>query len=214
MTHARALLSAILLSTALLSVACKADPGDTDGTGGGSSGGTGGDSTTGATTDPTTGASATTGGSTADATSASGGSSGGSTGGGVACDPMNLPAEGSPCVTEGEICSPGCEDPCQFCNVLQCTSGTWQGLEVFPAQCLSCDDVCPFVLQAACAGGPPDLQTCVDGCAANQAACTIAFNQMLACIGTMPAFACDPMGRPTVAGCEMQFDALYACIMP
>ncbi|MDI1447053.1 hypothetical protein [Polyangium sp. 6x1] len=42
----------------------------------------------------------------------------------------------------------------------------------------------------------------------------ILFNQMLACIGTMPTFSCDAMNRPTVTGCEMEFDNLYGCIMP
>lgn len=216
---------ALTFSAIFLISACKGDTGDTDGTGSGSSGGasTGGASTGGPTTgEPTTGASAsatgsgTSGTTTGDGSSGgtTGGVTGGTTGGGVACDPNDLPAEGSPCDTPGEFCSPGCEDPCQFCNVMQCDGGTWQPLEVFPAECLTCDEVCPFVLAAKCDGGPPDQTACVDGCNANQAACTIEFDQMLACIMGTPTFSCDPMGRPTVAGCEVQFDALYACIMP
>jgi hypothetical protein len=215
---------ALTFSAIFLISACKGDTGDTDGTGSGSSGGatTGGGSTGGPTSgEPTTGASGT-GSGTGDASSGgatggtggTGGTTGGTTGGGVACDPNNLPAEGAPCDTPGETCSPGCEDPCQFCNVMQCNGGTWQALEVFPAECLTCDEVCPFVLAAKCDGGPPDQTACVDGCNANQAACTIEFNQMLACIMGTPTFSCDPMGLPTVAGCEVQFAALYACIMP
>jgi hypothetical protein len=147
------------------------------------------------------------------ASTASAGGSGGSTG--VTCDPMNLPAEGSPCTTEGEFCSPNCEDPCSFCNVKTCSNGVWTNLEVFPAQCLSCADVCIAVVAAQCSGGPPDQMACVQGCNQNQmGACKIVFNQMLACIGPSPAFSCDAMNRPTVTGCEMQFDKLYACIMP
>lgn len=150
--------------------------------------------------------------------SGSNSSSSSSTGGGgapVACDPMNLPAVGSPCMTEGEFCSPGCEDPCQFCNVVTCTKGAWQNLEVFPASCLSCDEVCVPVVAAQCSGGPPNQMACVQGCNQNQmGTCKIAFNQMLACVGSMPMFSCDAMNRPTVTGCEMQFDKLYACIMP
>jgi len=145
----------------------------------------------------------------------SGGATGSGGGGGsVACDPMNLPPEGSPCATEGEFCGSGCEDPCSFCNILQCTNGTWQGAEVFPAPCLSCEDVCVPVVAAQCAGGPPDQAACVQGCNQNQmGACKILFNQMLACIGSTPTVTCDAMSRPTVAGCEKQFDDLYACIM-
>lgn len=215
MNYMRALTFSAIFSIS----ACKGDTGDTDGTGSGSSGG----ATTGGPTsgEPTTGASATgsgtgessSGGATG-GTGGTGGTTGGTTGGGVACDPNNLPAEGAPCDTPGETCSPGCEDPCQFCNVMQCNGGTWQPLEVFPAECLTCDEVCPFVLAAKCDGGPPDQTACVDGCNANQAACTIEFDQMLACIMGTPTFSCDPMGLPTVAGCEAQFDALYACIMP
>jgi hypothetical protein len=144
--------------------------------------------------------------------SSSSGSGGGTT---VTCDPMNLPAEGSPCQTEGEFCSPGCEDPCSFCNVLTCTNGKWSNLEVFPAQCLSCEDVCVPVVAAKCSGGPPDQAACVQGCKQNQmGACKIPFNQMLACVGPTPTFTCDAKNRPTATGCEMQFDKLYACIMP
>lgn len=224
MNSMRALLGTVF-AIVLLS-ACKGDPGDTDGTGGGSSGsgattgGTGGTTGGGATTGgPTTGESAT--GSGTSGATTGGGSSGGSSGGGattggaVACDPNDLPAQGSPCETPGEFCSPGCEDPCQFCNVMQCDeSHTWQQLEVFPAECLTCDEVCPFVLAAKCAGGPPDLVACVDGCNVNQAACTLLFDQMLGCIGPSPTFSCDPMGRPTVRGCEAEFGALYQCINP
>lgn len=156
------------------------------------------------------------GGSTSNSSSSSSSGEGGSGGGmAVACDPMNLPMDDTPCAKEGEYCSPGCEDPCQFCNVKVCTGGVWKNQEAFPAPCLSCEDVCVPVVAAKCAGGPPDQMACVQGCQMNQMGnCKIPFNQMLACIGPQPTFTCDAMTRPTVAGCEMQFDKLYACIMP
>lgn len=130
----------------------------------------------------------------------------------IPCDPQDLPPEGSKCAMEGESCSPGCADPCSFCNIVTCMDGTWQGLEVFPAPCLDCESVCTFVVPAGCAKGPPDQATCVAGCQDTQAgACQLVFDQMLACAGEMPGFTCDAETRPVVAGCEAQFDALYQC---
>jgi hypothetical protein len=152
-----------------------------------------GEPTSNATTEPTTDV-------TTDATT-----------GAVDCDPF--PEEGTPCAMEGEFCSTGCEDPCQFCNVRECEEGVWKNLEVFPAQCLDCDAVCDFVVPAMCAGGPPDKATCVSGCMDSLASeCMLLFNQMLGCIGPMPAFTCDAATRPTVVGCDMQFAKLYECM--
>lgn len=131
---------------------------------------------------------------------------------GVACDPEDLPSEGSVCAMEGEFCSPGCEDPCQFCNVVKCEGGTWQGLEAFPAECLDCATLCTFVVPAGCNKGPADQADCVAGCEATEAGnCQIPFHQSIACAGGQPTFSCDMMGRPIVAGCEPQFDTLYMC---
>jgi hypothetical protein len=164
--------------------------------------------TTGTSTPTTT---ATTSAATSDATTTAA-TSEATTGGPVACDPQNIPAEGSACAMEGETCSPGCEDPCMFCNVVQCEGGKWQALEVFPADCPSCDVVCPFVVAAGCAGGPPDQASCVVGCQDAEAGdCQIPYHQSLACAGSQATFSCDAMGRPTVAGCEPQFDNFYMC---
>jgi len=38
------------------------------------------------------------------------------------------------------------------------------------------------------------------------------FNKMLSCAGTEPVFSCDDMTRPVIAGCESEFDELYACL--
>jgi hypothetical protein len=43
------------------------------------------------------------------------------------------------CRGEGVICG-SCTNPCQFCNLLRCTDGTWQAMEVFPAPCMECGD--------------------------------------------------------------------------
>ncbi len=131
----------------------------------------------------------------------------------VACDPDNLPPEGSHCLMEGQFCSPGCSDPCSFCNLLTCELGMWVPAEASPAECLPCEEVCPAVLAAACPGGPPDDASCLAGCADNRAGeCGLAHNIMLACIGSSPEFACDDQGRPTVAGCDNQFMELYSCL--
>jgi len=134
---------------------------------------------------------------------------------GAVCDPENLPEEGSTCSMEGEFCSPGCDDPCQFCNVLECSGGAWQALEVAPAECLSCEDICPSVVAAECEGGPPDLKACVDGCMDLLASeCKIEFNVTLACAGATPTFTCDDADLPLVNGCEDPYAELYACSMP
>lgn len=156
------------------------------------------------------------GGGTDNASSSSSNTSTSSTSsGGVICNPMMLPPEGSPCIKEGESCSPGCADPCAFCNVMTCMGGVWKNIEVFPAPCLSCEEVCVPVVNAMCANGPPDQASCVQGCNVNQMGmCKIMFNAMLACIGPQPVFTCDAQNRPTSKGCEGEFDKLYACIMP
>jgi hypothetical protein len=138
---------------------------------------------------------------------------GGSTGGGVACDPNNLPEIGSPCAMEGEFCSPGCPDPCQFCNVVKCEGGVWTQLEAPPGRCASCEEICPPTVAAMCPAGPPDEAACVAGCMdIMQGRCALAYSQVRACAGPGPAIACDPMGRPTGIGCEAQFDDLYQCL--
>jgi hypothetical protein len=133
-------------------------------------------------------------------------------GGPVACDPQNIPPEGAKCEVEGEFCSPGCEDPCEFCNVVRCEGGLWQGLEVFPANCLDCETLCTFVVPSGCMKGPLTQADCVTGCQDLEAGeCRIPFHLTLACADVEPTFGCDAMGRPVAAGCEQQFDALYMC---
>lgn len=133
--------------------------------------------------------------------------------GGVACDPQDLPEPGTPCAMEGQFCSPGCEDPCQFCNVLECEGGKWTNIEAQPAPCASCEEICPSTVAAMCPGGPPDEPACVSGCMDVMAGpCGLLHSQTRACAGPQPTITCDAMGRPTVIGCEAQFDDLYECL--
>lgn len=127
------------------------------------------------------------------------------------CDPF--PEEGAPCTNEGAFCNTGCEDQCQFCNILNCNGGVWQHLEAPPAPCLDCDGICDFTIEPMCAAGPPDKAACVAGCQEAQAGdCNNAFSAMLACAGFSPTFSCDAEQRPLVEGCESQFTALYDCL--
>ena len=136
------------------------------------------------------------------------------TGGAVACDPNNIPPEGSACANEGEFCSPGCTDQCQFCNIVQCTSGTWQNLEAPPAPCLDCAEICPFTTAPMCPGGAPDDEACILGCEdSKMGRCASEFSALRACAGLTPEFSCDLDGRPVVAGCEAQFAAFYTCAL-
>lgn len=184
----------------LLLAACGPGSNDSDSASGTTQTASTGD--TGSTSSPTTGS------ATTAATDTSGPTT---TTGGAAC-PGEFPEDGTPCDAEGLICGGPCEDPCSFCNLSSCEGGVWTQLEAPPANCLDCETICPFVVAAACAGGPPDQAACVSGCQVIQGgACGILYNETLACAGGMPTFTCDPMTRPTIAGCEAQFDALYQC---
>lgn len=44
-------------------------------------------------------------------------------------------AEGAACSMEGQSCGGPCSDPCQFCNILRCSTGRWTRLEIFPMPC-------------------------------------------------------------------------------
>jgi hypothetical protein len=127
------------------------------------------------------------------------------------CDPF--PTEGEPCDVDGTFCNTGCEDQCQFCNILMCSEGVWMNLEAPPAPCLECEELCPFTVMPMCAAGPPDEANCVTGCQATMAGpCNVEFSAARACAGFEPTFTCDAMDRPLVAGCETQFDELYKCL--
>lgn len=127
------------------------------------------------------------------------------------CEPF--PAEGEPCRVEGASCNTGCQNQCEFCNLIACENGTWQGLEVFPAPCLQCEELCDFTLAPMCALGPPDKNACVAGCMDIMGGrCEIPFADARACAGTMPTFVCDDAGHPVVDECSDAFNALYDCL--
>ena len=127
------------------------------------------------------------------------------------CDPF--PTPGDPCSVDGTYCNTGCEDQCQFCNIVMCSEGVWQNLEAPPAPCLECEQLCPFTVMPMCANGPPDEAGCVTGCKATMTGpCSAEFSATRACAGFEPTFTCDGSDRPVVAGCETEFDALYMCL--
>ncbi len=130
----------------------------------------------------------------------------------VPCTQDPLPPDGSLCANENEVCAIGCTDACAFCDLRVCMDGVWTEIDPTPGECLTCEEVCPFVLEAACPGGPPDLETCIAGCYENMETCTGLFSQMLYCIGEQPEFGCDAMERPVVEACASEFEELYACI--
>ena len=43
--------------------------------------------------------------------------------------------DGTSCDVDGLSCSGDCSNPCNFCNILECTNGTWTTLEAFPEPC-------------------------------------------------------------------------------
>jgi hypothetical protein len=44
-------------------------------------------------------------------------------------------ADGTECSNEGQLCSDGANDPCEFGNSLRCLDGVWERQEAFPAPC-------------------------------------------------------------------------------
>ena len=97
---------------------------------------------------------------------------------GSACPPDHSAALGTPCSEEGRFCG-RCIDPCGFCNLLQCSGGTWTRLEAHPPPppCVSfecgpdrrCDAVTQYCQRTTSdVAGVPTSYTCEpypDGCA-------------------------------------------------
>ena len=135
----------------------------------------------------------------------------GSCGEPVACAVDTPP--GSACTVPGERCAPGCEDMCAGCNGLECVDGRWQVTEPEPGACApDCDAICAAVLAPMCPAGPSDAEACAGQCEAQAGGrCKEALQTALACAGERPTFSCDGDERPTVAGCEAQFEALRGC---
>jgi hypothetical protein len=42
--------------------------------------------------------------------------------------------------------------------------------------------------------------------------CAVEFSSAVTCGDEPPGFTCDASDRPTIAGCEAQFEALYGCL--
>lgn len=128
-----------------------------------------------------------------------------------------VPAEGTACESEGEDCAPG-EHACAGYIGATCTAGYWKRYEVPPAdpeECeatIDCAAVCEATLAAACAAGPADSEACATECEDRQAGeCEVAYHEAIACGPEPLTFTCDADDRPTIAGCEDQFDVLYQC---
>jgi hypothetical protein len=106
------------------------------------------------------GGSASGGGAGAGGRGGNGGSGVGGTGAGGA--PSCATAiSGAACTSEGMTCGGPCTDICQFCNLLRCTGGHWQGIEAAPAPCFTCGTGKCQTLKQYCnttQGGPVGAQ--------------------------------------------------------
>lgn len=103
---------------------------------------------------------------------------------GAGCPADPTAAVGTACSVEGQTCG-ACTDRCSFCNLLACSAGQWQALEVFPdpacegtfacgpsARCTLDFDYCMHTLSDI--GGVPDDYRCVPfagSCAVRDCAC-------------------------------------------
>lgn len=47
---------------------------------------------------------------------------------------------GMACTLEGQACGGPCDDACSFCNIITCSQGMWEPVEVFPVPCFDCGD--------------------------------------------------------------------------
>ena len=129
-----------------------------------------------------------------------------------------LPDEGTRCETEEEECAPG-KDVCAGYAGAVCAQGRWKRFEVpagTPEDCMAavdCGEVCTAILAAKCAAGPVDSGVCASECEGWVAgACGVEFSSAVTCGGEPPAFVCDTGDRPTIAGCDTQFEAFYGCL--
>ncbi len=87
----------------------------------------------------------------------------------------------TPCSVEGAFCGGPCTDECSFCNLLSCSGGTWNRVEVFPAPCFDCGESLRCVAnEQHCVhtfsdvGGVPDDYECADNppeCMGDMATC-------------------------------------------
>jgi len=109
------------------------------------------------------------------------------------------------CSDEGAVCGGPCTDECSFCNLLRCSGGVWNRVEVFPTPCFQCgpDAQCVTAEQHCVrsfsdVGGVPDDYQCDD----NPAAC-MADDATCACLGDELAF--DDCLEPNPGEVEIQY---------
>ncbi|MCB9592592.1 MAG: hypothetical protein H6719_07660 [Sandaracinaceae bacterium] len=122
--------------------------------------------------DATTGADAGTGSSDGGGGADAGGLDGGATdagGGGDAGADCSAAVVDEACTAEGVTCGGPCTDACSFCNLLTCTGGVWNRVEVFPTPCFDCGDSARCVTGTqhcvhsySDVGGEPDTFRCTD----------------------------------------------------
>jgi len=75
-----------------------------------------------------------------------------------------------------------------------------------------CDTDCQAIVAAGCANGPPDLQSCTDGCDAAIFGCPEETADYMDCAGPSPTFTCTGDGIPTPEGCQSETEAVAACV--
>ena len=138
--------TAAALGAWILIVGCGASTTDVGGVDGGagsgaSSGSSGSGASGGSAGIGGTGGSGASGGSGGTAGSAGSAGSAGA-GGTPGCPPDIGSAVGTPCAEEGKFCGGENCGPCGFCNLIQCTGGKWEQVEVFPdPNCTECGGI-------------------------------------------------------------------------
>ncbi|MBN2496449.1 MAG: hypothetical protein JXR96_17780 [Deltaproteobacteria bacterium] len=76
----------------------------------------------------------------------------------------------------------------------------------------TCAGICPAVVAAGCANGPPTQADCVSGCEGMlQTECAAQLQAMLDC-SAGKTFTCDADDAPVATGCESQNAALNTCL--
>ena len=76
----------------------------------------------------------------------------------------------------------------------------------------TCEGICPAVVAADCANGPPNLAECISGCEAIiDMGCSAEIQAVLNC-SDGKSFTCDENDSAVASGCESQNDALNTCM--
>ena len=75
-----------------------------------------------------------------------------------------------------------------------------------------CEYNCDFVIAADCLDGPPDMDSCKEGCVMTMEYCGMEQQIVVNCAGNPPVYTCDGDGNITADGCDTEFADLYTCI--